>query len=51
MLYLVIWGKFGTRNAFFPEASLMPWAAKIIGRPVKWISSRSEVSAIIKVET
>ena len=35
-------GNFGTRNAFFPEAFLMPWAAKIIGRPVKWISSRSD---------
>ncbi len=35
-------GNFGTRNAFFPEAFLIPWAAKIIGRPVKWTSSRSD---------
>jgi carbon-monoxide dehydrogenase large subunit len=35
-------GNFGTRNAFFPEALLMPWAAKRVGRPVKWIASRSE---------
>ena len=35
-------GNFGTRNAFFPEALLIPWAAKRVGRPVKWIASRSE---------
>lgn len=35
-------GNYGTRNAFSPETALMPWAAKRIGRPVKWIGSRSE---------
>ena len=35
-------GNFGTRNAFFPEALLMPWASRIVGRTVKWTASRSE---------
>ena len=35
-------GNFGTRNAFFPEFALVVWAAKRIGRPVKWTCDRSE---------
>ena len=35
-------GNFGTRNAFFPEYTLMCWAARRVGRPVKWTASRSE---------
>ena len=35
-------GNFGTRNAFFPEFALVAWAAKRIGRPVKWTCERSE---------
>ena len=35
-------GNFGTRNAFSPEFALMPWAAKRIGRPVKWTADRRE---------
>jgi aerobic carbon-monoxide dehydrogenase large subunit len=35
-------GNFGTRNSFFPEYGLLPWAAKFVGRPVKWISDRQE---------
>ena len=35
-------GNFGTRNAFFPEALLMPWASRIVGRTVKWTASRNE---------
>jgi carbon-monoxide dehydrogenase large subunit len=35
-------GNFGTRNAFSPEFALMPWAARRVGRPVKWIATRSE---------
>jgi carbon-monoxide dehydrogenase large subunit len=35
-------GNFGTRNAFFPEFGLVAWAAKRIGRPVKWTCDRSE---------
>lgn len=35
-------GNFGTRNAFSPEFALMPWAARRVGRPVKWTASRVE---------
>ena len=35
-------GNFGTRNSFFPEFAMMPWAAKKVGRPVKWTADRSE---------
>ncbi|HVA15093.1 MAG TPA: xanthine dehydrogenase family protein molybdopterin-binding subunit [Stellaceae bacterium] len=35
-------GNFGTRNFFFPEYALLPWAAKRIGRPVKWLGDRTE---------
>jgi len=35
-------GNFGTRNAFFPEYTLMCWAARRVGHPVKWTASRSE---------
>ena len=35
-------GNFGTRNALFPEFALVVWAAKRIGRPVKWTCERSE---------
>jgi aerobic carbon-monoxide dehydrogenase large subunit len=36
-------GGFGAKNFIYPEQVLMPWAAKRIGRPVKWIASRGEV--------
>jgi aerobic carbon-monoxide dehydrogenase large subunit len=35
-------GNFGTRNTFFSEYGLLPWAAKKLGRPVKWTGDRSE---------
>jgi carbon-monoxide dehydrogenase large subunit len=35
-------GNFGTRNGFYPEFALVAWAAKRVGRPVKWTSDRSE---------
>ena len=35
-------GNFGTRNAYSPEYTLVPWAAKRVGRPVKWTASRQE---------
>ncbi len=35
-------GNFGTRNFFYPEWSLLAWAARRIGRPVKWTCERSE---------
>ncbi|MGE5269350.1 MAG: xanthine dehydrogenase family protein molybdopterin-binding subunit [Thiohalocapsa sp.] len=35
-------GGFGAKNFIYPEHVLLPWAAKRVGRPVKWIASRSE---------
>jgi aerobic carbon-monoxide dehydrogenase large subunit len=35
-------GNFGTRNSFFPEYALLPWAARRLGRPVKWTCERTE---------
>ena len=35
-------GNFGTRNTFFPEYGLVPWAAKQVRRPVKWVGERQE---------
>lgn len=37
-----IGGNFGTRNSFFPEFALVTWAAKRLGRPVKWTATREE---------
>jgi carbon-monoxide dehydrogenase large subunit len=36
-------GGFGAKNFIYPEHVLVLWAAKRIGRPVKWIATRSEV--------
>ena len=36
-------GGFGAKNFIYPEHVLMLWAARRVGRPVKWIASRSEV--------
>ena len=35
-------GNFGTRNAFYPEFALVAWAARRVGRPVKWTCDRRE---------
>jgi aerobic carbon-monoxide dehydrogenase large subunit len=35
-------GNFGTRNFFYPECTLLAWAAHRVGRPVKWTCERSE---------
>jgi carbon-monoxide dehydrogenase large subunit len=37
-----IGGNFGTRGGFNPEFAVVTWAAKRVGRPVKWTSDRSE---------
>jgi carbon-monoxide dehydrogenase large subunit len=37
-----IGGNFGTRNYLYPEFVLVAWAAKKIGRPVKWTCERGE---------
>jgi carbon-monoxide dehydrogenase large subunit len=35
-------GNFGTRGGFNPEFAVVTWAARRVGRPVKWTSDRSE---------
>ncbi|MGD9865408.1 MAG: xanthine dehydrogenase family protein molybdopterin-binding subunit, partial [Pseudodonghicola sp.] len=35
-------GGFGTKGGIYPEEILVLWAAQRIGRPVKWVSDRSE---------
>ena len=35
-------GGFGMKGGVYPEDILVPWAAKKVGRPVKWIGDRVE---------
>ena len=35
-------GGFGMKGATYPEDGLVLWASKRVGRPIKWISDRSE---------
>jgi carbon-monoxide dehydrogenase large subunit len=35
-------GNYGTRNACYPEFPLAVWAARRLGRPVKWTADRHE---------
>ena len=35
-------GGFGTKGNLYPEEALVLWAANRVGRPVKWLSDRSE---------
>ncbi len=35
-------GGFGAKNFAYAEHALIPWAARRVGRPVKWIASRTE---------
>ena len=42
MLECDIGGAFGARGEFYPEDFLIPFAAKRLARPVKWVESRSE---------
>ncbi|HEY1363234.1 MAG TPA: molybdopterin cofactor-binding domain-containing protein, partial [Xanthobacteraceae bacterium] len=37
-----IGGSYGLRGSVYPEIILMLWAARRVGRPVKWAQSRSE---------
>jgi len=37
-----IGGGFGVRGEFYPEDFLIPFAARLTGRPVKWIEDRRE---------
>ncbi|HUB97234.1 MAG TPA: xanthine dehydrogenase family protein molybdopterin-binding subunit [Stellaceae bacterium] len=35
-------GSFGMKGFDFPEHALIPWAASVLGRPVKWTCERQE---------
>jgi carbon-monoxide dehydrogenase large subunit/6-hydroxypseudooxynicotine dehydrogenase subunit gamma len=35
-------GGFGVRGEFYPEDFLVPWLARRLGRPVKWVEDRRE---------
>ncbi len=35
-------GGFGVKNALYPEWLMLLWAARALGRPVKWMSERTE---------
>jgi len=35
-------GNYGTRNNLYPEFALVAWAARRVGRPVKWTCERTE---------
>ncbi|HEU5321498.1 MAG TPA: xanthine dehydrogenase family protein molybdopterin-binding subunit, partial [Methylomirabilota bacterium] len=35
-------GNYGTRNSSYPEFALVAWAARRLGRPVKWTCDRRE---------
>ncbi|MFL6797532.1 MAG: xanthine dehydrogenase family protein molybdopterin-binding subunit [Xanthobacteraceae bacterium] len=37
-----IGGGFGVRGEFYPEDFLIPFVARLVGRPVKWIEDRHE---------
>lgn len=39
---LDVGGSFGMKGFDFPENTLMPFAARMLGRPVKWASERQE---------
>ena len=39
---LDVGGSFGVRGEFYPEDFLVPFAARKLGRPVKWIEDRRE---------
>ncbi len=37
-------GGFGSKIPHYPEEILVPWAARKLNRPVKWVSTRSEAA-------
>ena len=42
MVEFDVGGGFGARGEFYPEDFLIPFAARLTGRPVKWIEDRRE---------
>jgi carbon-monoxide dehydrogenase large subunit len=35
-------GGFGSKFGAFPEEALLPWLARAVGRPVRWVETRTE---------
>lgn len=42
MIEVDVGGGFGVKGEFYPEDFLIPFATRIVGRPVKWIEDRRE---------
>jgi carbon-monoxide dehydrogenase large subunit len=42
MIEADVGGGFGVRGEFYPEDFLVPFAARLLGRPVKWVEDRRE---------
>ena len=42
MIELDVGGGFGVKGEFYPEDFLIPFSARLVGRPVKWIEDRRE---------
>ena len=42
MIEVDVGGGFGVKGEFYPEDFLVPFAARLVGRPVKWIEDRRE---------
>ena len=42
LIEIDVGGGFGARGEFYPEDFLIPFAARLIGRPVKWTEDRRE---------
>jgi aerobic carbon-monoxide dehydrogenase large subunit len=40
-----IGGSYGLRGSVYPEIILMLWAARRVGRPVKWLQTRNEATS------
>ncbi len=44
-------GNFGTRGMIYPEFALVAWAARRVGRPVKWLCGTRPFSATTRAAT
>ena len=39
-------GGFGQKTYHYPEDASLPWAARLVGRPVRWTATRAETLAV-----
>ena len=39
-------GGFGQKTYHYPEEASLPWAARLVGRPVRWTATRAETLAV-----